>query len=106
MRGLPEKIDSKFRYVLLAANRAEQLMHGAPPKVDPGKRKITRVAMDEIMDDVVQWDYGLPPEPIEELPEEAMDDLETAVEATEVTEVTEATEEGEAVQAADTSADA
>lgn len=93
MRGLPEKIDSKFRYVLLAANRAEQLMHGAAPKVDPGKRKTTRVAMDEIMDDIVQWEYGLPPEPVEELGEEAMDDLEASVEATEEEVAGEATSE-------------
>ena len=55
---IPEKIDSKFRYVLLAAERAEQILQGAPPKVDPTDRKIIRVAMDEILQDKVSWDYG------------------------------------------------
>ena len=72
MKGLPEKIDSKFRYVLLAATRAEQLMRGAPSKEEPGKRKDTRVAMDEVMEDKINWDYGLPPEPVEDLLEEAL----------------------------------
>ena len=72
MKGLPEKIDSKFRYVLLAATRAEQLMRGAPSKEEPGKRKDTRVAMDEVMEDKISWDYGLPPEPVEDLLEEAL----------------------------------
>ncbi len=29
MEGLPEGIDSKFRYVLLVSKRAEQLIQGA-----------------------------------------------------------------------------
>ena len=32
MEGLPEGIDSKFRYVLLVSKRAEQLIQGAAPK--------------------------------------------------------------------------
>ncbi|MGH9423413.1 MAG: DNA-directed RNA polymerase subunit omega, partial [Thermoanaerobaculia bacterium] len=32
MEGLPEGIDSKFRYVLLVAKRAEQLVQGSAPK--------------------------------------------------------------------------
>ncbi|PYQ67786.1 MAG: hypothetical protein DMF53_01160 [Acidobacteria bacterium] len=39
-------MDSKFRRVLVAAGRAEQLMRGARPKVEAGKRKPTRVALD------------------------------------------------------------
>lgn len=58
MRDLPEKIDSKFRFVLLAANRAEQMMRGAQPRIDAEARKVTTVAMDEIMSDSVSWDYG------------------------------------------------
>ena len=73
MRGLPEKIDSKFRYVLLAAARAEQMMLGAQPKDEPGKRKMIRVAMDEVLEDRIQWDYGLPPEPVEDLLAEEME---------------------------------
>jgi len=58
MRDLPKKIDSKFRFVLLSANRAEQMMRGAQPRVDADGRKLISVAMDEIMEDLVSWDYG------------------------------------------------
>ena len=34
MENIPQRIDSKFRFVLLAASRAEQLMRGAPAKVE------------------------------------------------------------------------
>lgn len=69
MDRIPEKIDSKFRFVLLAAQRAEQMMLGAPAKVELPGRKHSRVAMEEITSDSVEWDYGPPPEP--EIEEEA-----------------------------------
>lgn len=56
-------VDSKFRFVLVAASRAEQLMRGARPKVEAGKRKPTRVAMDEVNHSLVDWGYGAPPQP-------------------------------------------
>ena len=71
MERIPEKVDSKFRYVLLAATRCEQLMQGASPRGDTHSTKLTRIAMEEIIDDVVTWDYGPPPEPEVVEPEEA-----------------------------------
>jgi DNA-directed RNA polymerase omega subunit len=65
----PPTIDSKFRLVLLAAHRAEQIMRGARPKVEAGKKKSVRVAMDEIAHQLVDWGYGPPPQ--EEPPAEA-----------------------------------
>lgn len=62
MERIPEKIDSKFRFVLLAAERAEQMLRGAKPKMDMGEIKPTRVAMMEISNDLVEWDYGPAPE--------------------------------------------
>jgi DNA-directed RNA polymerase omega subunit len=60
-------MDSKFRRVLVAAGRAEQLMRGARPKVEAGKRKPTRVALEEVDHQLIDWDYGPPPpEPVEE----------------------------------------
>jgi len=56
-------IDSKFRRVLVAANRAEQLMRGARAKVEAGKRKPTRIAMEEIDHSLIEWGYGPPPQP-------------------------------------------
>ncbi|HKH44665.1 MAG TPA: DNA-directed RNA polymerase subunit omega [Thermoanaerobaculia bacterium] len=58
----PPVIDSKFRLVLLAATRAEQIMRGARPKVEAGKKKSVRVAMDEIAHKLVDWGYGPPPQ--------------------------------------------
>lgn len=58
MKELPEKIDSKFRYVLLAARRAEQMMQGAQPRIILESEKTTRVAMEEIKEEAVAWDYG------------------------------------------------
>lgn len=74
----PSKVDSKFRFVLVAANRAEQLMRGARPKDPAGqKRKPTRLAMDEVRHDLVEWEYGPPPQPE---PEAAEQELEPAAE--------------------------
>jgi DNA-directed RNA polymerase omega subunit len=61
MDRFPDKIDSKFRFVLVAANRAEQLMKGAPAKVEPRGRKATIVALDELKRDLVDWEMGDPP---------------------------------------------
>ncbi len=66
MQQIPEKIDSKFRFVLLASQRAEQMMRGAQPKVDKPGAKQTRVAMHEILEDAVGWDYGPAPEEAED----------------------------------------
>jgi DNA-directed RNA polymerase omega subunit len=58
------EVDSKFRFVLVAASRAEQLIRGARPKVEsPVKRKPTRLAMDEVAHHQVDWGYGPPPQP-------------------------------------------
>lgn len=68
MGRFPDKIDSKFRYVLVAASRAEQLMKGAAPKVEPDGRKATQVAVQELQEDLVAWEMGEPagPEILEE----------------------------------------
>ena len=59
---MPERIDSKFRYVLLTAARAEQLMRGARPKIEMAAPKPTTVAMTEIDRDAIEWGYGPSPE--------------------------------------------
>lgn len=48
-KEIPE-IDSKYRMILLAAQRSKQLQHGANPRVqaDTKKTKPTRVALEEI----------------------------------------------------------
>lgn len=85
MDKIPDKIDSKFRYVLLASHRAEQLMRGAPPRVERPGSTLTRTAMEEVMEELIEWDYG--PAPVEEPP------------ATEETSEEGAVAEGEAAEA-------
>jgi DNA-directed RNA polymerase omega subunit len=54
-----EQFDSKFRFVLLASARAEQLVRGAQPKAEAAiSRKPTRTAMEEIKQGLVEWGYG------------------------------------------------
>ena len=81
MKGYPERIDSKFRFLLLAAQRAEQLLLGATPKVAVDGRKTTRVALKEIREDSVTWDYGPAPEPEPVVVAETPADSEPAVTA-------------------------
>ena len=57
------RVDSKFRFILLAARRAEQVMRGARPKFQYRTSKVARGAMDEILGNAVAWDYGPPPAP-------------------------------------------
>lgn len=67
---IPEKVDSKFRYVLVSARRAEQLIRGGRPRLNEAG-KPTTVAMEEISRDLVDWDYGPPPQPEPVAAEEA-----------------------------------
>jgi DNA-directed RNA polymerase subunit K/omega len=62
MFRIPERVDSTFRYVLLVAHRAEQLMRGATPKILGSKLKPMRLAMLELEKELVYWDYGPAPE--------------------------------------------
>lgn len=62
MSRFPEKIDSKFRYVLLAARRAEQLIRGAQERMPRKSPKLARHAMKEIENELIEWDYGDAPE--------------------------------------------
>jgi DNA-directed RNA polymerase omega subunit len=62
MEGLPEGIDSKFRYVLLVAKRAEQLVQGSAPKSKSKHSKPTRMAMEEIEKNQVKWQLTPPEE--------------------------------------------
>lgn len=58
---LADRIDSKFRYVLLTAARAEQLMRGARAKLEAVPPKPTTIAMTEVDRDVIEWGYGPSP---------------------------------------------
>lgn len=70
MEGLPEGIESRFRYVLLVAKRAEQLIQGAQPKMRPRHYKPTRIAMDEVERNAVKWQMTPPTEETTSLDQE------------------------------------
>jgi DNA-directed RNA polymerase subunit omega len=78
MYRIPERIDSTFRYVLIAARRAEQLMRGARPKIDLVPAKPTRIALREVTEELLDWDYGPAPQPEPEPVEAAENAAEEA----------------------------
>ncbi|HUP49023.1 MAG TPA: DNA-directed RNA polymerase subunit omega [Thermoanaerobaculia bacterium] len=48
--------------MLLVAKRAEQLIQGAQPRVKSRHAKTTRVAMEEVAQDLVKWHLSAPVE--------------------------------------------
>ncbi|MBI4464846.1 MAG: DNA-directed RNA polymerase subunit omega [Acidobacteria bacterium] len=57
MADITNNIDSKFRFILLAAKRARQLQGGAKPLVHTGSRKPTKIAQEELKAGVLKWEY-------------------------------------------------
>lgn len=49
-------IDSKFRYIIVAAKRARQLQAGAKPMVSAQGRKFTRIAQEEVSAGLVRFE--------------------------------------------------
>ena len=60
------KIDSKYRFILLAAKRARQLQGGAKPLIHTTSRKTTRIAQEELKAGMLHFDF--PPLPGSEIP--------------------------------------
>jgi DNA-directed RNA polymerase subunit omega len=51
-----DAIDSKFRFILIAAKRARQLQGGAKPMIHTASRKPTRIAQEEVRSGTVKWE--------------------------------------------------
>lgn len=65
---LPKDVDSKFRFITVAAQRAKQLQNGAKPRVETRSRKPTRIAMQEVLAGAISWevkDESVKPEAVE-----------------------------------------
>jgi DNA-directed RNA polymerase subunit omega len=45
---IPQNLDSKFRFILVAARRARQLQAGAKPLIQTATRRSTRIAQQEV----------------------------------------------------------
>ena len=57
MKDLPENIDSKYRFITIAAQRCEMLQKGARPKVDEDKfSKLTSLAMEEVLEGLIEFE--------------------------------------------------
>jgi len=57
---LPQSLDSKFRFILVAARRARQLQSGAKPLVQTPTKKSTRVAQQEVSAGLVPIEVMVP----------------------------------------------
>ncbi len=53
---LPQDIDSKFRFILVAAKRARQLQSGAKPLVQTHNKKVTKIAQQEVAAGLVPFE--------------------------------------------------
>jgi DNA-directed RNA polymerase omega subunit len=60
-------VDSKYRYVILAAKRAKQLLKGAKPKIKVKSRNLIRIAQTEVRSGLIE--YEIIPAGKDELPE-------------------------------------
>ena len=50
------EVDSKYRLVILVARRSKQLQKGAKARVQTGKRKATRVALEEVRNGLIRYE--------------------------------------------------
>ncbi len=63
---IPQGIDSKFRFILVAAKRARQLQAGAKPLVQTPYKKPTKVAVAEL--EAGRVPFEVPPEDSSDTP--------------------------------------
>ncbi|HSR68440.1 MAG TPA: DNA-directed RNA polymerase subunit omega [Acidobacteriota bacterium] len=56
---MPESFDSKFRFILVAAARAKQLLNGAPSKLEPAQsrgHKPHTIAIKEVAQELIEFE--------------------------------------------------
>jgi DNA-directed RNA polymerase subunit omega len=63
---LSEGMDSRYRFVIVAAKRARQLQSGSRPTMEPNTRKACKLAQDELMAGNVKWTSPVLPPPAAE----------------------------------------
>ena len=68
---LPKDVDSKFRFITVASQRAKQIQNGAKPRVDAKTRKPTRVAIEEVMANAISWEMREEVKPVPVVDEQA-----------------------------------
>ncbi len=80
MSTIPEEFDSIFRYIIVAARRAEQLMMGAKPRIETKHTKPAMIAKEEVDRGLVKW-HVLTPEEIEAQRQAMVEQYRAEVEA-------------------------
>ena len=60
-------IDSKYRFIILAAKRAKQLLRGAKPKVHGKSKSLIRIAQAEVRAGLIE--YEIIPTRMDDVPE-------------------------------------
>jgi DNA-directed RNA polymerase subunit omega len=63
MQKIPESIGSKYRFIIIAAERAKQLQNNAKPKIKTKSTKPAYIAMREIEQDLISFEMTTPVEP-------------------------------------------
>ncbi len=56
MQKIPENIGSKYRYIIIAAERAKQLQSNAKPKIKTKSTKPAHIAMKEVQDGLISFE--------------------------------------------------
>jgi DNA-directed RNA polymerase omega subunit len=56
MQKIPESIGSKYRFIILAAERAKQLQNNAKPKIKTRSTKPAFIAMKELEQDLIAFE--------------------------------------------------
>ncbi len=75
MFRVDDKIGSKYRFIILTAQRAKQLMAGAQPRIETDVQKPAFVAIQELNDGKLNWTSKdvKPPVPSNEVGELLLD---------------------------------
>ena len=63
MQKIPESIGSKYRFIIVAAERAKQLQNNAKPKIKTRSTKPAYIAMKELEQDLIAFEISVPVEP-------------------------------------------
>jgi DNA-directed RNA polymerase omega subunit len=53
---IPDEYGSKFRFILVAAERAKQIQNGAPLRIELKSRKPAFVAIKEAEENLIEWE--------------------------------------------------
>lgn len=63
MHKIPDSIGSKYRFIIVAAERAKQLQNNAKPKIKTKSTKPAYIAMRELEEDLLSFEIEDPVEP-------------------------------------------